>query len=292
LKPHSLKPEFPLDSTALEILYAVTAEAASTGIDCMIVGATARDILLTHVFGIPSRSATYDIDLAVAVENWDQFEQLKSRLSARKGFDACERMKQRLYYRCDENNDRDPGYPLDLVPFGGIARNTNEIVWPPDMQVTMNVAGYQEVLRAAEQVELEPGCIAKVASLSGLAILKLIAWSDRGSSNPKDAHDLYQVMTKYADAGNVDRLYGAEFMLLEAAGYDPEIAGACLLGKDTALLANETTYPQLMAILEQDYDRLALEMVKSIRHADDAQAKVDVRMRQLKAGMMMRAIGK
>ena len=292
MKPHSLKPEFPLDATALEILCTVTAEAASAGIECMIIGATARDILLTHVFGVPPRRATYDVDFAVAVENWDQFEQLKSRLSAKKGFDASERMKQRLYYRSHENDYGDHGYPLDLVPFGGVAHNTNEIAWPPDMQVTMNVAGYQEVLRSAEQVELASGCIAKLASLAGLAILKLIAWSDRGSSNPKDAHDLYQIMTKYADAGNADRLYGAEFTLLEQVDYDPEIAGACLLGKDTALLASETTYPQLMAILEQDYDRLALEMVKSIRHADDAQAKVEVRMRQFKAGMLMRAIGK
>lgn len=156
----------------------------------------------------------------------------------------------------------------------------------------MNVAGYREALMAAEQVELASGCIAKVASLTGLAILKLIAWSDRGSSNPKDAHDLYQIMTQYADAGNVDRLYDAEFTLLEAAEHEPEIAGACLLGKDTALLASETTYRQLIAILERDYDRLTLEMVKSIRHADDAQAKVDVRMRQFKAGMLMRALGK
>lgn len=292
MQPHSLKPEFPLDSTALEILCAVAAEATSAGIECMIVGATARDILLTHVFGIPPRSATYDVDFAVAVESWDQFERLKSRLSTRKGFEPPERIKQRLYYRGHENNNGDHGYPLDLVPFGGVAHNTNEIVWPPDMQVTMNVAGYHEVLKAAETVELAPGCIAKVASLTGLAILKLIAWSDRGASTPKDAHDLYQIMTKYADAGNVDRLYGAEFMLLEAADYDPEIAGACLLGKDAALLASETTYPQLMAILERDYDRLALEMVKSIRHADDAQAKVDVRMRQFKTGMLMRALGK
>jgi len=289
LKPHSLKPEFPLDATALEILCTVTAEAASAGIECMIIGATARDILLTHVFGVPPRRATYDVDFAVAVENWDQFEQLKSRLSAKKGFDASERMKQRLYYLGQE---KEHGHPLDLVPFGGITQDTNEIVWPPDMQVTMNVAGYQEVLKAAEQVELAPGYIAKVASLTGLAILKRIAWSDRGSSNPKDAHDLYQIMTKYADAGNADRLYGAEFTLLEQADYDPEIAGACLLGKDTALLASETTYLQLMAILEQDYDRLALEMVKSIRHADDAQAKVEVRMRQFKAGMLTRSIGK
>jgi predicted nucleotidyltransferase len=194
-------------------------------------------------------------------------------------------MKQRLYYRGQENEH---GYPLDLVPFGGVAQNTNEIVWPPDMKVTMNVAGYQEVLRAAEQVEVAPGRIAKVASLAGLAILKLIAWSDRGSSNPKDAHDLYQIIATYADAGNFDRLYDSEFAILEEAEYDPEIAGACLLGKDTARLAGEATYQQLMAILERDYERLALEMMKSIRHAEDAQAKVGARLHRFKAGMSMR----
>jgi predicted nucleotidyltransferase len=289
LKPHSLKPELPLDPTALEILRAVTDEAAAVGIECMIVGATARDILLTHRFGIPRRTATYDIDFAVAVENWDQFEQLKARLSARKEFDTSGRMAQRMYYG---GQDEEQGYPIDLVPFGGVAQNTSEIAWPPDMRVIMNVAGYQEVLTAAEPVELAPGFTAKVASLAGLSILKLIAWSDRGSSNPKDAHDLYQIMAKYADAGNLDRLYDGEFAMLESADYDPEIAGACLLGKDVALLASEATYRQLITILERDHDRLTLEMVKSIRHADDAQDKVAARIRQFRGGMLMRSVGK
>jgi predicted nucleotidyltransferase len=46
----------------------------------------------------------------------------------------------------------------------------------------------------------------RVASLPGLAILKLVAWADRGAANAKDAHDLYQLMTNYAAAGNSGRL--------------------------------------------------------------------------------------
>jgi predicted nucleotidyltransferase len=80
----------------------------------------------------------------------------------------------------------------------GVAQGSTEIAWPSDMQVTMSVAGYPEVLQASELVALESGCIVKVASLAGLAILKLIAWSERGSTNPKDAHDLYQIITQYA----------------------------------------------------------------------------------------------
>jgi hypothetical protein len=43
-----------------------------------------------------------------------------------------------------------------------------------------------------------------------------------------------------------------------------------------------------MTILEEDYDRMALQMAKSIKHAEDAQTRVEVRLNQFKAGMMMR----
>lgn len=274
-----------LDTILLTVLQAVAEEAASAGIDCMLVGATARDLLLTHVFGIPARRATHDVDFAVAVEDWDQFEDLKTRLLAREGFDTSERMKQRLYYGGEK---KETGYPIDLVPFGGITQGTDEISWPPDMAVTMNVVGYGEVLAAAVSVEIAEGVNIRVASLPGLAILKLVAWSDRGASNPKDAQDLYHLMANYAQAGNFDRLYGDEFPMLEAADHDPDIAGACLLGKDVALLATESTRLALKKILAQSYDGLALEMVKSIRMMEDASERVETRLRNFVAGIDMR----
>ena len=156
------------------------------------------------------------------------------------------------------------------------------------MKVTMNVVGYQEVLNAAEHVELDPTLMAKVASLPGLAILKLIAWHDRGLANPKDAHDLYFIMTRYADAGNTDRLYESEFALLEEAGFDPDIAGASLLGKDVARLASVETYQQMLAILTVHHNRLVLDMVKSIRDGEDAEARVELRLAQFKLGLQVR----
>lgn len=274
-----------MDAILLKVLQAVVQEAAAAGIDCMLVGATARDILLTHVFGIPPRRATYDIDFAVAVENWDQFEDLKTRLLAREGFDTSDRMQQRLYYGGEKKEN---GYPIDLVPFGGIAQGTDEISWPPDMKVTMNVVGYGEVLSAAAQVEIAEGLTIRVASLPGLAILKIVAWSDRGAANPKDAHDLYHLMANYAQAGNFDRLYQDEYPMLEAANHDPDIAGARLLGKDIAFLANESTWQSLKAILEQSRDRLAVEMAKSIRTMEDASDRVAVRLTHFMAGIGMR----
>lgn len=283
MKLHRIRPDHSLAPAVLDILRAVHQETAALGINYMIVGATARDILLTHVHGIAQRRATHDIDLAVAAESWGQFERLKSALATRDGFAASERMQQRIYYGGQE---KEQGYPLDFVPFGGVERATNEIAWPPDMAVIMNVAGYEEVLRSSESVELELGLIVRVASLAGIAVLKLVAWSDRGKENPKDAHDLYQLMTNYADAGNTDRLYGDDFSILEAADYDPDPAGACLLGIDIARLASEAMRKHLLAILEQGHEPLSREMVKSIQHTNEPQAAVELRMRQFRAGLL------
>jgi predicted nucleotidyltransferase len=42
---------------------------------------------------------------------------------------------------------------VDLVPFGAISNGTSAIAWPPDLKTIMNVAGYEDVLAAAELVE-------------------------------------------------------------------------------------------------------------------------------------------
>lgn len=283
--PHSIKPESPLDPITAEILGLVQKGAADAGIACMVVGATARDILLTHVYGLAPARMTYDVDFAVAVGNWEQFEQMKSLLLARKCFDSDDRMKQRLYF---VGQDKQRSHPLDLVPFGEIAQDGNQIAWPPDLKVIMNVAGYEEVLNSAEEVQVTPGLIVKVASLAGLAILKLIAWSDRGRSNPKDVQDLFHIMTNYAEAGNNDRLYDEELMILESASFDPELAGSRLLGKDVAHIASEPTYQRLRTLLDQEHERIALDMVRAVRHVEGAQEKVELRLNEFKMGMLMR----
>lgn len=78
--------------------------------------------------------------------------------------------------------------------------------------------------------------IVRVASIPGLMILKLVAWSDRGRETDKDAADIYRLLSTYADAGNTDRLYENEMDLLEAVGFDLQLAGAELLGRDVGYL--------------------------------------------------------
>jgi len=281
LTTRSIKADHPVDPIVIEILRNVAEEAQAEGVAYMLVGATARDILLTHVFGLASRRATYDVDFAIAVKDWHQFEAMKMRLNSRGTFKSERAAAQRLYY---QGVDGGLDYPLDLVPFGGIAQGSNEIAWPPDMKTIMNIAGYDDVLAAAELVTFAPGFDAKVVSLAGLAILKLVAWSDRGRDNPKDAHDLIHLINSYAEAGNVDRLYEEEGVI-EAGGYDPELAGAYLLGKDIRRVASPSTLDLLTAIIARDFDRLSNEMVRPIRYFENAELRVASRLRLLQSAL-------
>lgn len=274
---HSIRADRPVDPITVEILREVATAAQAEGIDHMLVGATARDVLLTHVFGLEARRATYDVDFAVAVKNWAHFDALRTALLARKTFKDGGRAKQRLYYQ-GENGEYD--YHVDLVPFGAISKGSNEIAWPPDLKTIMSVAGYEDVLAAAELVAFSPGFIQKVVSIAGLAILKIVAWSDRGRDNPKDAQDLIFIMDSYAAAGNFDRVYEVDGVI-EAGDYDPDVAGVYLLGLDIRQMASGNTLEVVKQIIERDFDRLLIEMIKSLRHLENVEERVISRLRLL-----------
>ena len=256
-------------------------EAEAQHIGYMLVGATARDVLLTHVFGLATRRATYDVDFAVAVKDWEQFAALRAGLIARGTFKTAGEVQQRL---CYQEQAGDLAYHLDLVPFGGVSCGTNQVVWPPDMKIIMNVAGYDDVLAAAERVTFAPDFDGNVVSLPGLAILKLVAWSDRGKANPKDAQDLIHLMDNYAAAGNIDRVYEEEGVI-DVGDYDPDLAGVYLLGKDIRRVASAGTLDVLNRIIERDFDRLAHEMTRTMRHLEDAEERIDKRLRLLQQAL-------
>jgi predicted nucleotidyltransferase len=279
----SVARERPLDPVRLEILRQVDRVARELALDYFVVGAMARDILLNGVFGLSAGRATRDVDLAVAVEGWPQFEAIKVRLVRTGAFVSDERAAQRLYHRAaSERRD----YPLDLVPFGGVERPGNKIAWPPDGSVVMNVAGYGEALASAVPVEVEPGFAVRVASLPGLAILKLVAWADRGIGDPRDAIDLATLLRRYGAAGNEDRLYGAEIGVLEVVNYDLDLAGARLLGMDAGRIAAPSTRGQILALFDDAarLDRLVLDVARGLPATQDAVAAAGELLAQFKAG--------
>lgn len=103
-------------------------------------------------------------------------------------------------------------------------------------------------MAACVRVEIARDCAIPVVSLAGLAVLKVFAWADRRMSN-KDAIDLYRVISTYADAGNLDRLYDSGTGLLEKFGYDLELSGAALAGEDGRRLSSAATLTRLRTLI-------------------------------------------
>ena len=274
----------PVDPLTLAILRRVDSLVQELGIDYFVAGAIARDILMTGVFGLDTGRATRDVDLAVAVEGWAQFEAIKSRLIDTGQFAPAGKPAQRLYYRLQADTK---GYPLDIIPFGGVEQASGTIAWPPDHAEVLNVAGFRDVLGSAIKVEIEPGFAVPVASLPGLAILKLFAWIDRGNEDPKDALDLAILLRKYADAGNDGRLYREEIGILEAVEYDVSLAGARLLGKDVGKITAPATRDRILALLDdaKSSDRLVTDMAKALRAGEDPIATAEGFLQQFKAGL-------
>jgi predicted nucleotidyltransferase len=264
----SVPPERAPARTTLVVLTAVDRVARDLRLDYFVTGATARDILLNGVYGIETGRATMDVDLAVAIETWSHFDAVKARLVASGAFAADDRIPHKLIYREDA---RQPGYPLDLLPFGGIEDGRGAIVWPPDPSMVMNVTGYREAFAAAQEVEASSSLVVRVVSLPALAILKLLAWVDRRGDTTKDADDLVTLLRWYHEAGNEDRLYGEFIDLVESLRYDLDLAGPRILGIDAARIIDRATRDQVLAVLDNQVElgNLLRHMARAVRGRAD-----------------------
>jgi predicted nucleotidyltransferase len=227
--PLAIPPERAVPETTVAILRHMARAAEGESVAYVVGGAVARDLLLFHVFGEPTTRATRDIDVMVFVEDWEAFDALKSRLVASGAFSRVTGNPQRLLYGATK-------VPLDLVPFGGVEAPSGTIAWPPEREVLMSVVGFREAASAALQVAITDDLAVPVVALAALSLLKVTAWLDRHHETDKDAVDLLMLLRRYAAAGNVDRLYDTEVDLVTSSGFDPELAGARLLGRDAVKL--------------------------------------------------------
>lgn len=115
--PLKTRPDRPIDAISLTVMRAVADAASQLGLATFMVGATARIILLEHVFGLEPGRATRDMDFAIAVETWNQFQDLKRHLTASALFQELASVAQRLIFKqADSPHD----FVVDLIPFGRV----------------------------------------------------------------------------------------------------------------------------------------------------------------------------
>jgi len=234
-----------IDKVAVSALGRIHQITSSMNMPFFIVGANARDILLEIHYGIESNRATVDIDIAVYIENWDQFKRLKEALTGATGFTPTKDIQRLLFKK---------RLPVDIVPFGEIAEKGDIIEWPPDGSIKMRVTGFRECFQHTVEVKIsdKPKLSVNVVSLAGLAILKLISWDENRARRRKDASDLVFIIRNYLDAGNLERLFEEAPDIVDSGDYDYEAGSARLLGRHISKIAYTSTGNKLIEILERE----------------------------------------
>ncbi len=256
-----------VDQDTVHLLGLVSQITSEMGVEYLVVGATARDLVMHYGFGARIQRATKDIDFAIQIANWAEFEGIKNRLMEH-GFKNSQSLQRMV---------SPTGMPVDLVPFGTIADKNSNIQWPPSGEVEMDVTGFIEAHNAAVQVivQNDPLIQVPVASPQGLALLKLIAWDDRTSDlRTKDARDIAYLLETYQSVDqSIDRIYEIDG-LMEQYEWEINLGSAHLLGIDTAEIASRQTKSQVSAILNKNFEegvpnRLVEEMCSRLNEEYD-----------------------
>ena len=261
-----------IDKKTVAILLEIDRIADRLRLGYFIVGATARDILLQHAHDIHTTRATVDIDIGVLVSDWNQFQALKQALVGTGKFNSA-RQIQRLMYE-DE-------FPIDIVPFGGIAQDEGSISWPPEHEIEMSVAGFRECYQHAISViaSTNPELVVKVVSLAGLAIMKIVSWDDNCERRGKDAADLFIIIRDYITAGNMDRFFQEEGDILREEDSDYDLSSARFLGREIGRLASPATKEKLVNILEREAGlsqghRIAIDVLRQDKLQSESYEKI------------------
>jgi predicted nucleotidyltransferase len=249
-----------IDQQTVAVLSVVKKVADSLTIPFFVVGASARDIILNHCYGLKTPRMTKDIDLGVEVASWQQFNQLRESLLSTGKVSPTSKLHSLKF----------DSVLIDIVPFGAITDERRRISWPPEHKIIMSLVGFKEAYEYSLTVRLSsnPELDIQLPTLPGLALMKLISWKDGYPERQRDAEDLLVIMQKYEKAGNFDRLYEKERSLLEEESFDTRYASIRLLGRDMAIMAEPFTLDTIRTILDAETGqlsqyRLVTDMIKS-----------------------------
>ncbi|MFJ2835734.1 nucleotidyl transferase AbiEii/AbiGii toxin family protein [Nocardia sp. NPDC087230] len=251
----STDPEIAL---AAAVLLELDAAAARAGIEFLVVGATARNMVARSITGSTPARATRDVDIAVVVADWSEVRRLGEMFGGR----------QELAHRFEID-----GVPVDVIPCGAIESPARTVAWPNDF--TMHTLGFREAFRSSQSVLLPGPFAVRIPSVAAQVLLKLVAWYDRHWDSTKDAIDL-RTMLEWTDTGPLlERMYEENADIVELYDYDVTLAGAHGIGKAIRGLLDRSALAQV--------SRLLADRQLQVRLAGDMQGVFNRSLQQLDA---------
>ncbi len=246
-----------------EVFDAVEDAFSNLGIDYYVIGALARDIWYSKENKL-SR-ATRDADFAILVGTERQFEEVKEYLKAKKGFQDS---KGNMYVLFSPN-----GHQVDILPFGAIEIDEKVKIAGTGL-TSISVNGFSEVYNSGTaEVQLDTGHHFKVASLSSIILLKLIAYDDRPEQRAKDGRDIGSIIEHYFDL-EAERIYEHHSDLFTETEKDNELQdiAATVIGREIKITIGENSalLQRVKTILEreiqfQEKSSFIINMVAEVR---------------------------
>ncbi len=242
MKNISLNLSNKLDSKQISLLCDLHNSIQEAQITYFIIGAYARDLIMQYGYGIKTPRITLDKDIAIQIDTWAALPSLKNILMKKLAF------KEVNAHRLTSESHG----IIDIIPFGGVQVG-EEISWPPEHEIKMNVLGFNEAYSYSIQLQIKDIYI-PVCSLPGLVVLKLVAWVDR-NYQIKDASDIGFILHNYLEAGNKQSLYDIYSDLLSSDDFDYVTAGARVLGRDIGKILSDKTANFITNLLDDEINQ-------------------------------------
>lgn len=191
--------------------------------------------------GIKPSRGTKDIDFAIMISSIYEYDRVGKLLEA-KGFNKV--AAPWTFYS--------PKFDLviDLLPFGEIEESFK--VKFSERSIDLHVLGFREVMEEAIPIAIEDK-IAKIPSLPGMVILKLIAWSDRPYDRENDLSDILKVIQHYYDL-KWDEIVEQHFDTLGKDPFDHLLIAAEVLGRNSKLYLqkSEAISTRILKVLDSN----------------------------------------
>ena len=187
--PHPVDLSLPVDEATVATLRSVAHAMRSLNLRYVVVGATARDLVLHHLRSLPISRKTTDVDFGIEVSERQAWDLVVQALRVQGFFTS-----RTAVHRFTAHDER----RIDIVPFGRVALDDSTIRWPPDGDKEMSVRGFEEACEHALLVRVanRPVLDVPVVSPEGFLLLKLNAWLEREPGlRRKDAVDVRHLLS-------------------------------------------------------------------------------------------------
>ncbi|MCP4278335.1 MAG: hypothetical protein GY779_18490 [Gammaproteobacteria bacterium] len=133
--------------------------------------------------------------------------------------------------------------------------DSQAVAWPPKGDVIMSVLGFSEAFEYALLVKVNdsPATDIPVVSPVGLALMKLVSWTERErEKRPNDAKDLLYLCANYREIPGInDEMYSRE-TVMDQYGWVPERGSSNLLGRDVRTMAAPNTHEHLERLFNEE----------------------------------------